>query len=355
MLDTPDSGIELFNSFSQPVVFVRGGKVDYANHAAAACGVDASQDAAQIVEEDADGVMLRLGEIRTRAKRYDYQDGALYIADELWEGARLAPDTLLNIAQAMRAPLTDVFAVSSPLFVALEEMEDPSVSRAMASLNKSFYQLLRLMCDLTEMPAAVEGRMKVRLEKLELRAFMQELFVQAESLCKTCGHTLTMTLPPKTVHIWADRSRLTRAVYNLIASAVRHTKEPGEISLTLLRADTVAIIEVHDPASPGERLRGTVRMPEDDRRLQTVDADAGFGFAIARAVARAHGGTLIVGAGENGGTTAAISLSLRVPDKKTQELHAAMAKFDYTGGFRQELIEMADVLPASVFDTINVN
>ena len=47
-------------------------------------------------------------------------------------------------------------------------MEDPALSHAAASLNKSFYQLLRLMCDLTEMPAVTEGNVKVRLEKLEL-------------------------------------------------------------------------------------------------------------------------------------------------------------------------------------------
>ena len=103
------------------------------------------------------------------------------------------------------------------------------------------------------------------------------------------------------------------------------------------------------------RLKGTLDLPETRSEMKTIDADAGFGFAIARAIARSHGGTLIVGAGDEGGTTAAMSLSLQTPDRKTQELHAATAKFDYTGGFRQELIELSDVLPASVFDTVNID
>ena len=118
----------------------------------------------------------------------------------------------------------------------------------------------------------------------------------AESLCQTCKHTLTLSLPDKTVHVWADRGRLTRAIYNLIANAVRHTTESSVISLRLIRTATVAIIEVHDPAEPGSRICGTTHASEDERYLQIVGADAGFGFAIARAVARAHGGTLIVGA-----------------------------------------------------------
>ena len=255
----------------------------------------------------------------------------------------------------MRTPLTDVFSVSTSLFSVLEEMEAPGISRSMARLNKSFYQLLRLMCDLTEMPAVAEGNVKVRLEKLELCAFLQSIFTQAESLCRTCGRTITLHLPDKTVHIWADRDRLARAIYNLIASAVRHTQEGAEITLSLLTAASVAVIEIHDPAAPGDRLRGTLDLPETRSEMKTIDADAGFGFAIARAIARSHGGTLIVGAGDEGGTTAAMSLSLQTPDRKTQELHAAMAKFDYTGGFRQELIELSDVLPASVFDTVNID
>ena len=298
---------------------------------------------------------LRLGSICARAQRHELSDAVLYIADEYWDGARFSPDTLLNVAQAMRTPLTDMFTVSAPLFVTLEEMEDPALSRAAASLNKSFYQLLRLMCDLTEMPAAMEGSLSVRLEKIELRAFMQELYTMAESLCQTCKHTLTLSLPDKTIHVWADRSRLTRAIYNLIANAVRHTMESSVISLRLIRTATVAIIEVHDPAEPGSRICGTTHASEDERYLQIVGADAGFGFAIARAVARAHGGTLIVGAGDDGGTTAAFSITLRAPDKKTQEFHLARAKFEYTGGISQELIEMSDVLPIEVFDSINVN
>lgn len=177
----------------------------------------------------------------------------------------------------------------------------------------------------------------------------------AESLCQTCKHTLTLSLPDKTVHVWADRGRLTRAIYNLIANAVRHTTEPSVISLRLIRTDTVAIIEVHDPAEPGSRICSTTHASEDERYLQIVGADASFGFAIARAVARAHGGTLIVGAGDDGGTTAAFSITLRAPDKKTQEFHLSRAKFDYTGGISQELIEMSDVLPIEVFDSVNVN
>ena len=57
MQDTLESKLELFNSFSQPVILVREGKVVYANHAAAACGIDAAQDAGDFVEEADEGLV----------------------------------------------------------------------------------------------------------------------------------------------------------------------------------------------------------------------------------------------------------------------------------------------------------
>ena len=63
MQNAPDFKIELFNAFSQPVIFLQDGKVAYANHAAAACGVDASMELAQVVLEENGSVKLRLGDL----------------------------------------------------------------------------------------------------------------------------------------------------------------------------------------------------------------------------------------------------------------------------------------------------
>ena len=72
MQNAPDFKIELFNSFSQPVIFLRDGKVAYANHAAAACGVDASMDRTQVVWEEDGSVKLRLGDLLAPATCCDY-------------------------------------------------------------------------------------------------------------------------------------------------------------------------------------------------------------------------------------------------------------------------------------------
>ena len=138
MQNAPDFKIELFNAFSQPVIFLQDGKVAYANHAAAACGVDASMELAQVVLEENGSVKLRLGDLLAPATCCGYLDGTLYIADENWDGAHISTDTLLNVAQAMRTPLTDVFSVSTSLFSVLEEMEAPGSAAPWRGSTRAF-------------------------------------------------------------------------------------------------------------------------------------------------------------------------------------------------------------------------
>ena len=138
MQNAPDFKIELFNAFSQPVIFLQDGKVAYANHAAAACGVDASMELAQVVLEENGSVKLRLGDLLAPATCCGYLDGTLYIADENWDGAHISTDTLLNVAQAMRTPLTDVFSVSTSLFPCSRRWRPPGSAAPWRGSTRAF-------------------------------------------------------------------------------------------------------------------------------------------------------------------------------------------------------------------------
>lgn len=348
--------LELFDAFSQPVLLVQNEVVAERNKAAAAFGVRPGAAAKDVVETGPDGMpVLHLGELRVPAQVYPCAGGSVYIAEQSWVGSRLTPNALLSVAQAIRAPLTNLFTVSSPLFLALEELEDPTISRAMASLNRSFYQLLHLMCNLSDAPQTVGGQMTAAREKLELRAFVQTLFEKAQPLCEVSGFSLSCNLPERTVFVWADQKKLARAIYNLLANAMKYAPKGSMVELRLVSGKRFAVIEVHDTGSAEGRMRSTFESFSGQAFLEDWNAGEGFGLSIARAIAQAHEGTLVIGAEPAGGTTAAISISMRAPDEMQQALHAPLAKFDYTGGYRQELVELADILPAEVFDTIDVN
>jgi signal transduction histidine kinase len=98
-----------------------------------------------------------------------------------------------------------------------------------------------------------------------------------------------------TLHLDADATRLSQIVSNLLDNARRYTPAGGAIIVDLRAAEGLAEITVTD-TGPG--------IPDDQRdnifdRLVRLDSGrardhggAGLGLAIARALARAHGGEL---------------------------------------------------------------
>ena len=81
---------------------------------------------------------------------------------------------------------------------------------------------------------------------------------------------------------------------------------------------------------------------------------AGFGLPLAQHIVQLHGGTMMISRKEAGaGAMAVFSIPLGEPDP--QAVKSPIAGMDYAGGFRHELVELADVLPLEVFDSSNVN
>jgi len=109
----------------------------------------------------------------------------------------------------------------------------------------------------------------------------------------------------------ADPVALARLLDNLISNALTHGAPPVEISLNL-HADAVQItVADHGVGIAADRrldaLRPFVRL--DDARTRT--GNVGLGLAMADAIARAHGGRLLLDQTLGGGLSVSISLSLR--------------------------------------------
>lgn len=105
------------------------------------------------------------------------------------------------------------------------------------------------------------------------------------------------------VNVRADPGELSRAVSNLVANALRHTRPEGFVRVDVSHQRDAAVIEVRDqcggiPEDHLERLfepgwRGTSARTPDD-------SGAGLGLTITRSVAEAHGGTVTVANTDDG-------------------------------------------------------
>jgi len=103
----------------------------------------------------------------------------------------------------------------------------------------------------------------------------------------------------------ADREQLRRAALNLVRNAVEAAPVASEVEVAARTADGEAAIEVRD-RGPG--LAAEARASLFRPFFTTKERGTGLGLALAKKVADAHGGTLVLEDREGGGTVARLAV-----------------------------------------------
>ncbi len=151
---------------------------------------------------------------------------------------------------------------------------------------------------------AVQDR-RVALDLAEVAADMVELY---EPLAEQSGVALTLALSPAPVR--ADRELISRALANCIDNALKY----GGDTITVRTADTEdgVVLEVLDNG-PGIAPEDRARVVERFVRLDNARTrpGGGLGLAMVDAVARLHGGRLVLDEAPGGGLAVALHLPKR--------------------------------------------
>jgi two-component system osmolarity sensor histidine kinase EnvZ len=123
----------------------------------------------------------------------------------------------------------------------------------------------------------------------------------------TIADRITLTLPAG-VFVTARRIALKRSITNLIDNALKHGTRVA-VSVSAQTRTAEVIVEDDGPGIPESRTEEAFRpfhRLDEGRNLQT--GGVGLGLAIARDVARAHGGDILLGKSDLGGLRATLRL-----------------------------------------------
>lgn len=104
-----------------------------------------------------------------------------------------------------------------------------------------------------------------------------------------------------------DPFRLRQALDNLVSNALTHAATGEAVVVGARSGDGVLVVSVSD-RGPGIPAEDRERIFEAGVRLDPARPGSGLGLAVARAIAEAHGGTLGVESGPEGGATFTITL-----------------------------------------------
>lgn len=182
------------------------------------------------------------------------------------------------------------------------------LAHAMSRVRDESRRMNELVEDMLLLARLDTGR-PIECERVDL----SDLLINAVHDAHIAGpdHRWALDIPPESVSVTGDRSRLYQAVANLLSNARVHTPAGTKIVASLAsNADHSATIAVADdgPGIPEDLLPNVFeRFARGDGSRSRVSGSTGLGLAITRAVVKAHHGTIGVDSG-GGGTCFAVTL-----------------------------------------------
>ena len=257
-------------------------------------------------------------------------------------------------ARELREPLSNLMIAADRLRPTLDDTDETAQKQA-ANINRSLHHMLRLLDNMSDSARYAEEQVP-RQEYKNVCAMMGEFFENATTLVESAGITLEFTNHPTVIRSMVDVEKLQRAVFNLISNAVKFTPKGGRIEAKLTRHGNAVHLTITDNGRgiPQEQLSSLYFRYLRPSCVEDSRHGIGLGMVIVQAAAAAHNGTVLIEQPPEGGTRVTLTLAVRAQTDGNFRSPARVA-IDYTGGRDRGLVELADLLPASSFQSKKIN
>ncbi len=225
--------------------------------------------------------------------------------EELRRRAR-EQDYLIDVVlQELKTAMTPVTASVSML------EECPGDQRPVKSASRGIASMNATLAHLTDLVRSRSGAMRLQVESCNVLPLVREAVAQLAPLSENRAQAVTVNVPPSLPSVRVDRNRFESIVFYLLSNAIELTPQGGAISVSAGITDGHLVVRIQDggqPLPPGvcDQLSGSCFQREEaDRRIMP---GIGLGLAVARELVAAHGGTMRVMTGGNGGNLIEFSL-----------------------------------------------
>lgn len=202
-----------------------------------------------------------------------------------------------NISHELSTPMTPIVGYTKLLRdQELGELSAPQL-KAVGAIGSCVDRLRLLIDNLLDVTGIETGRLRFADQPFDLLECIQEAIGQDAALREAQKQRLLVRLPEKrTLTASGDRGRVTRAVAQLLENASKFSPPETMIGLSLIEDATGAFeISVADQGpgiAPGLQSRVFEPFFQIDGSPTRAQGGTGVGLAVARGVARGHGGDL---------------------------------------------------------------
>lgn len=260
------------------------------------------------------------------------------------QGCDLSEDQLEGFSRQMRETMGALLNQLQSL--AAQVQDQPGPAAQVTQLSHSFHQLLRLANNLEFLNIPLEEAQSLyHPVALDLAGLCTDVKRQAAPLLRQANVTLEFTSPCAGLLVPGDPDLLQRMVLALVSNAAKASPYQT-VTLSLRPWMDRAVLSVAD-CGQDEPDMAALLAGESTHDIPQPGDGAGMGLAVVRRIAALHGATLLTRRGDKGGLIFTVSL----PTKPLPaQLDLATPKAEQDAGISPFLLELADFLPAGLFE-----
>jgi signal transduction histidine kinase len=195
---------------------------------------------------------------------------------------------LADVSHELRTPLAAVRGALEGIRAAAG-MDAPSLQYVDTALHETA-RMSRLVDDLLALARAEAGRLVLQRRPVDLAEETARVALSLEPIASRRRVGFRFDLPEEPVLVDADPDRLSQVLWNLLDNAARHTPGGCEARVALAPGAEHAVLRLQNPGAVWSAEDAAGLFERFERR--DTEGGAGLGLAIARTLARAHGGDL---------------------------------------------------------------
>ncbi len=220
---------------------------------------------------------------------------------------------MTDASHELRTPVTTTRTAAA---VALQQQhrDEAEYRDTLKIVEEQAARLSRVVDDMFTLARADAGNYPVRMTPMYLDEVIDEIVRAARVVAGTRDVSVETTVVPSAAFT-GDEELVRRMVTNLVDNAVRHTPNGTTVRIELDQTDAGYAIAVKDqgPGIPPEIREHIFErfFRADASRRRSARDGAGLGLALARWIARAHGGDVALARSSQAGSTFVISLPIR--------------------------------------------
>jgi PAS domain S-box-containing protein len=216
------------------------------------------------------------------------------------------------VAQAtheLRAPLTNMRLC---LETAMDADAEPAeLAGHLNVLNVETRRLERLVGEMLSVAEIEAGSLRLRTDDVRLDKMFEELRADYMNQAAEKKVTFSVELPPKLPVLTGDRDKLAAALHNLVGNAMKYTPPGGRVTVAAREEGKQLVVDVTDTGiGIAEADRSQIFQKffrANDPRVAKITG-TGLGLALAKEMARLHGGDLTFTSEFNRGSTFTITI-----------------------------------------------